>query len=130
MVNHRLNAAMISAYLETLLLNYAFRGDASNTPTQWYAALADPFGNEIVDPGYARVTASFNPAVNGTSPSATAMTFGLFQNAQTIASLQVWDAGAGGNLLYGGPADQTETFAAGANEGVIIWPGQLGVTLT
>jgi hypothetical protein len=120
----------ISAYLEKVLVDYAMRGDASNTPTAWYAALADNLGAEIIDPGYARVTASFAPAVNGTSPTATAMTFGLFQNAQTIASLQVWDAAAGGNLLYGGPADQTETFAAGANEGVIIWPGQLGVTLT
>jgi hypothetical protein len=119
---------MVSSYLEKILLDCAFRGDTSNTPSAWAVGLSDIAGDEIVDLNYQRQAASFDPATNGTATVGTIMTFGPFVNAQTPATMQVWDDLTAGHLLYAGPLDVLTAMDPG--EGVLLPVGNVAVSLT
>lgn len=117
----------VSAYLESVLLNYACRGDASNTPSAWAVGLADIAGNEITDLNYQRQSVSFDPATNGTATVGVEMRFGPFLVAQTPTQMQLWDSTVNGNLLWQAPLDDPSPMVP--NEGVVFPIGDIAVTL-
>lgn len=133
-----------STYLERALLDLVFGGTAYSAPATIYvaastglasAAVAEPSGN-----GYARVAVTNNatnfPASTGSNPATksngTAITFptvtGTGQSWGTIASVALYDAASGGNLL--GQANLSTAQVANSGSTLSIPASDLVITET
>jgi len=77
-------------------------------------------GSEIgTASGYARQSAFFNAAAQGSIINSQGVTFGPFSTQATISGIQVWDtvttAANGGNMLWYGTLATAQTVVVGAS---------------
>jgi hypothetical protein len=109
----------LSNYLETALLNHAFRGSAYSQPAGLYLALftSDPGeaggGTEVSGGSYARQ--SFSGSVAGDTFTATAnIDFpAATANWGTVSHVGIFDAASGGNLLASGALAAARSIGSG-----------------
>jgi len=114
--------AALSDHSEALLLDWLMTNGAATRPTAWYVALytAAPSdaggGTEVSTGGYARQSVTFAAA---SSPGGTTSNTGTVSftasgaDYGTVTHIGIFDAVAGGNLLWHGAMTASKTIADG-----------------
>lgn len=113
-----------SNYLETALLNHAFRNVVYTPPTTVYVALFNTLpagdgtgGTEVSGGSYARQAITFGAPTGGSPASTTSSALVQFPTATaswgTINGAGIYDAPTGGNLLEMGPLATPKTVGTG-----------------
>jgi hypothetical protein len=126
--------AAMSNYLENALINASLRNTAYTSPSLVYVALftTDPTdagtGTEVTGGSYARQTATFALPSNGSSTTASDITFPTATgNWGTVTHFGIYDASTSGNLLYHGALNNSKIIQTG--DILKISAGNLTVTL-
>lgn len=110
----------MSNYLENEILDHILGTGAFTHPSTVYVGLATATfgegntGTELTGNGYARQSATFSAASNGTTSNSSAIEFPAATGSQgTISHFGIFDASSGGNLLIHGAFSASKTIAAG-----------------
>lgn len=131
-----------SNYLEGLILNWAYNGQAMpSAPASVYVGLfnGDPGddglgGTEVTTTIRAagRVAASFGSVVSGPGADAVAndalVDFGSAEGAATFSHFGTFDAASAGNMLHYGPIADGSDIVVGAGTAVRFPVGDLDIT--
>jgi hypothetical protein len=122
-----------SDYLEKKLLDHVLKVAAYTVPTNVYVALFTDAttdaggGTEVVGGSYARQTSTWAAATSGAGATSNtgAISF-VNMPAVTVTHVALFDAAAGGNMLYHGPLTAPQAVTAGNT--FIFSIGDLDVT--
>lgn len=123
--------AGFSDYVEDKIINLTLRNTA-------FAAVATPYvmvhvgdptdtGTGGTPTGGARQSAAFDAPAGGATSNSALITFAGV-NAGTYTHVSVWDALAGGNMLYSGSLTASKTADAGDN--LSFAAGELDIVVT
>ena len=90
-------------------------------------------GSEIgTASGYARQTAQFDQATNGSIINTLGITYGPFTNQATVQGIQIWDTvttlANGGDMLWYGTLATAQTVQVGAS--LVLASGALTISLS
>ena len=113
-----------SNYVENLVINWLFRGQALTSPGVVYVSLhtADPGEDgttgELTDTNYARTSAGATPSTawdaptNGVTSNNNVVTFPALADAGTVVVTHYgfWDAATAGNYLGGNALQSTKSL--------------------
>lgn len=124
----------LSNFLENAVLNHVLRNAAYTQPAGLYVALytATPSdtggGTEVTGGAYARQSATFSAAANGSTSNSADITFPVASAGWgTVTSIGIFDAVTAGNLLWWGALTTSKAIAT--NDQFKILATNLTVTL-
>lgn len=106
-----------SDYLEQVILNHFFRGQAYTPPTTIYVSLhsaspGDTGANEISGGGYSRQPVSFAAPSGGSTSNSSQVQWTAGGNWGSITHWALWDAATAGNMLAWGAFSTARTVSA------------------